>query len=111
MDIPNLANPPKYPPAPRVRVAGPLPADEELIRIGKETLLHVAQDSEDDRSRVAAASHLIATARQDLALSGPGKAKTAAEMLEAVRRAIPELERRAAAEAGQLPPKDGDGEW
>ena len=96
----------------RARVARQLPPDTDLVSIGKGVLLDIAEsDEEDGRARVAAASHLIATARADIAMAGPGKARTAAEMLAAVRAAIPELERRAAAEAGALPPKDEGGEW
>lgn len=94
------------------RVARELPPDDELVRIGKSTLCEIASEGEDERARVAAAHQLIVHARADIALSGPGKARTAAEMLAAVRAAIPELERRAAAEAGQLPPvKEEGGDW
>lgn len=115
VDIPSLGSHSGTPRVHRPRVARELPSDADLVRIGKGVLLDVAEAEEQDgRARVAAASHLIATARQDLALSGPGKARSAAEMLEAVRRALPELERRAAAEQGAKPAEpdeDDDGTW
>lgn len=109
----------------RGRIAKLLP-DEELAQFGKAVLYELAsdvtevqrgEDAEpyvDARTRVAASVALIDAARRDLALAGPGKARTATEMLLAVRRALPELERRAALEGGTapaLPPDDDGPEW
>ena len=94
----------------RARVAD-LPPDAECVQLGKAILASIALEGEEEGPRVNAAKGLIEAARSDNALAGPGKARTAAEMLAAVRAAIPELERRAAAEAGALPPKDDGGDW
>lgn len=109
----------------RERIAK-MPPDVELAQLGKAVLYELVTDEKmvgpegeelpyvDAKTRVAASVALITSARQDLALAGPGKARTATEMLLAVRRALPELERRAALEGGAapaLPPDDDGPEW
>lgn len=85
---------------PRARGAEDVPNAEELVRIGKRTLARIAQEGECEPAVVAAARALVQIGREDLAAERGATAKTAAQMLEAIRRALPELERRAALEAG-----------
>ena len=79
-----------------------LPEPEEMGRIGKAVLVEIAKHGGgfDAAARVKAASLLVDISRIDAATKQAGRARTAKEMLAAVRRALPELERRAAEEAG-----------
>lgn len=79
-----------------------LPEPEEMGRIGKAVLVEIAQQGGgfDAGARVKAASLLVDISRVDAAAKQTGRARTAKEMLAAIRRALPELERRAAEESG-----------
>lgn len=106
-DIPYLTSSPAAP-FPRVRAGAPgarrVPSAQELIDIGKSTLADIAEAGENEVARVAAARALVGIGREDLAAESGRTAKTAKEMLAAVRKALPELERRAAEEAGAQSP-------